>query len=60
MLAADNPTTRRFVVGYLLSCLDERHWAALADAAVDYAQGQAGLQEATVARLRAVQDERYR
>jgi hypothetical protein len=36
-LAAD-ARYRPFVVGYLLSCLDERHWQALVDAAIEFTE----------------------
>jgi hypothetical protein len=56
-LAAD-PRYRPFVVGYLLSCLDERHWNALVEAALAYVEGIQELQEATRARAQEVSRER--
>jgi len=55
---ADDPRYRRFVVGYLLTCLDERHWNALVEAALAYVEGIQELQEATRARAAEVSRER--
>jgi hypothetical protein len=56
-LAAD-PRYRPYIVGYLLSCLDERHWAALVEAALEYGEGLVALQEASEARARELAAER--
>lgn len=55
---ADDPRYRRFVIGYLLSCLDERHWNALVEAALAYVEGVEELQEANRARAQEVSAER--
>jgi hypothetical protein len=55
---ADDPRYRPFVVGYLLSCLDERHWLALVDAAVAYVEGIQEHQEAVKVRLVELRKER--
>lgn len=39
MELADDPTYRPFVVGYLLSCLPERHWEALVQSALEFVEG---------------------
>ena len=49
---ADDPRYRPYVVGYLLSCLDERHWGALVQSALDYVDGLAAEEEARKARVR--------
>jgi hypothetical protein len=36
-LAAD-PVYRPYVIGYLLSALDERHWEALVASAIDFVE----------------------
>lgn len=47
---AEDPRYRPYVIGYLLSCLDERHWDALCQSAVEYVEGLEGLQAASRAR----------
>jgi len=49
---ADDPRYRRYVVGYLLSCLDERHWDALVQSALQYVEGIEEQQAAAQARAR--------
>lgn len=49
-LAAD-PKYRPYVIGYLLSCLDERHWQALVESAIEFVDGLAAAHEADMARL---------
>jgi hypothetical protein len=58
-LAAD-PATRPYVVGYLLSCLDERHWAQLVQSALEFAEGQLERQASAQARAGVLLAERYR
>ena len=49
-LAADD-RYRPFVVGYLLSCLDERHWQALVDAAIEFSETNIRRQEELLSRM---------
>lgn len=35
---ASDPKYRPYVVGYLLSCLDERHWEALVQSALEFSE----------------------
>lgn len=49
---ADDPRYRPYVVGYLLSCLDERHWDALVQSALSYVEGIEEQQAAAQARAR--------
>lgn len=49
---ADDPRYRPYVVGYLLSCLDERHWDALVQSALSYVEGIEEQQAAARARAR--------
>lgn len=49
-LAAD-ARYRPFVVGYLLSCLDERHWQALVDAAIEFSETNIERQNAALKRV---------
>jgi hypothetical protein len=35
----DDARYRPFIIGYLLNCLDERHWESLVTAAVEFADG---------------------
>lgn len=53
-LAAD-PEFRPYIVGYLLSCLDERHWSALVQSALEFTEGVKAAREASQARAREVQ-----
>lgn len=55
---ADDPRYRPFVIGYLLSCLDERHWMALVEAAVSFVEGLEAQRAADVARLEVLRQER--
>lgn len=55
---ADDPRYRPFVIGYLLSCLDERHWMALVEAAVAFVEGLEAQRAADVARLEVLRQER--
>lgn len=48
-LAAD-ARYRPFVIGYLLSCLDERHWNALVEAAIEF--GEANIRRQAELRSR--------
>jgi len=50
-LAAD-ARYRPFVIGYLLSCLDERHWLALVEAAIEFGEGVAARQAESIERGR--------
>jgi hypothetical protein len=52
-LAADG-RYRPFVVGYLLSCLSERHWDALVQAALEFGEAAKARQEAAESRSREV------
>lgn len=45
---AEDPRFRPFIIGYLLSCLDERHWEPLAHAAIDFATGNVELQREAI------------
>lgn len=49
---ADDPRYRPYVIGYLLSCLDERHWDALVQSALAYVEGLEELEAARKARVR--------
>lgn len=49
---ADDPRYRPYVIGYLLSCLDERHWDALVQSALQYVEGIEAQQAAARARAR--------
>lgn len=49
---ADDPRYRPYVIGYLLSCLDERHWDALVQSALQYVEGIEAQQAAAQARAR--------
>lgn len=55
---ADDPTTRPYIVGYLLSCLDERHWEALAESAMQFALDNVRLQRETAEQARRAAAER--
>ena len=48
-LAAE-PEYRPYIVGYLLSCLDERHWTALVQSALEFTEGVKSAREAAEAR----------
>ena len=52
-LAAD-ARYRPFVVGYLLSCLDERHWDALVDAAIEFSETNIRRQQELLSRVDAI------
>lgn len=56
-LAAD-ARYRPFVVGYLLSCLDERHWSALVDAAIEFAETNIARQNDAVKRVGGIPSQR--
>lgn len=56
-LAADD-RYRPFVVGYLLSCLDERHWEALVDAAIEFSETNIRRQEELLSRVDGLPDKR--
>jgi len=58
-LAAD-PATRPYVIGYLLSCLDERHWPQLVQSALEFAEGMVERQATAQARAGVLLAERYR
>lgn len=49
-LAAD-ARYRPFVIGYLLSCLDERHWQALVEAAIEFSETNIERQNAALKRV---------
>lgn len=51
---AEDPRYRPFIIGYLLSCLDERHWEILADTAVEFAKAQIELQRESVSRTEGI------
>jgi hypothetical protein len=55
---ADDPRYRPFVIGYLLSCLDERHWMALVEAAVEYVAALEAQREELQARSEVLRQER--
>jgi len=55
---ADDPRYRPFVVGYLLSCLDERHWTALVDAALEYVEGLEAHRQELSRRAQSLSSER--
>lgn len=55
---ADDARYRPFVIGYLLSCLDERHWMALVEAAVSFVDGLEAQRVADLARLEVLRTER--
>lgn len=54
---ADDPQTRPYVFGYLLSCLDERHWQALAESAMQFAADNVRLQREAAEQARRAQAE---
>lgn len=58
MELADDPVYRPYVIGYLLSCLNERHWLALVESALMYVEGVAAAQAAAGARAAEVYGER--
>lgn len=49
---ANDPAYRPYVVGYLLSCLDERHWEALVQSALEYVEGLKELERDAQSRAR--------
>lgn len=49
-LAADG-RYRPFVIGYLLSCLDERHWEALVECAIEFGEANATRQKEALDRM---------
>ena len=49
-LAAD-ARYRPFVVGYLLSCLDERHWESLVNAAIEFSETNIARQQEAFSRV---------
>jgi hypothetical protein len=51
---ADDARYRPFVVGYLLSCLDERHWASLVQAALEFGESRVRQQDEMKARAREI------
>jgi len=51
---ADDARYRPFVVGYLLSCLDERHWSALVQAALEFGERRVQQQDEARARAREI------
>lgn len=53
-LAAD-PAIRPYILGYLLSCLDERYWSALVQSALEFTEGMKAAREAAQARAGEVQ-----
>lgn len=56
-LAADE-RYRPFVVGYLLSCLDERHWEALVHAAIEFSETNIRRQQELRSRVDGIQTKR--
>ena len=56
-LAAD-ARYRPFVVGYLLSCLDERHWESLVHAAIEFSETNIARQEELLSRMDGLPDKR--
>lgn len=42
---ADDPRYRPYVIGYLLSCLPERHWDALVQSALEFGEYMAHQRE---------------
>lgn len=56
-LAADE-RYRPFVVGYLLSCLDERHWEALVHAAIEFSETNIARQAELRSRVDGIQTKR--
>lgn len=55
---ANDPQFRPFIIGYLLGCLDERHWEALAEAAVQFAADNVRRQREAVERLEGLHSRR--
>jgi len=55
---AEDPRFRPFIIGYLLSCLDERHWEALADAAVEFATANVERQRESINRVAGLPNKR--
>lgn len=56
-LAADE-RYRPFVVGYLLSCLDERHWDALVHAAIEFSETNIARQRELRSRIEGIPNKR--
>jgi hypothetical protein len=56
-LAAD-ARYRPFVVGYLLSCLDERHWEALVQAAIEFSETNIRRQQESLSRIEGIPSKR--
>lgn len=48
----NDPRYRPYVIGYLLSCLDERHWDALVQSALEFVEGLERLGEESAQRAR--------
>ena len=55
---ANDARYRPFIVGYLLSCLDERHWEALANAAIEFAENNIARQEESLKRVEGIPSKR--
>lgn len=55
---AEDARHRPFIIGYLLSCLDERHWEALADAAVEFSSANVERQRDAINRVAGLPDKR--
>lgn len=49
---------RPFIVGYLLSCLDERHWEALVHAAIEFSEANIARQAELRSRVDGIQIKR--
>jgi len=56
-LAAD-AKYRPYVIGYLLSCLDERHWEALVQSALEFGEQVQQLQAEFKGRIEGMPDKR--
>lgn len=56
---AEDPEFRPFIVGYLISALDERYWPLLVQVALEHVETMQSLQEATSSRVRQLLAERH-
>lgn len=55
----DDPRFRPYVFGYLLSCLDERHWADLVQSALEFTEALESHQSPSGPVLKALLKERF-
>ena len=57
---SEDPAYRRFIVAYLLNCLEERFWPSLVEEALAYVERVKEQQEAREGLAAALQEERWR